>query len=120
MQLLDSLVKLEQVADTVFRRIEARVGVNRTRLSNLGNRCCVESSKRHSCDRVNTAQTAVQRLVGTRNATTVFSSWKYPASDYKARVSIGWDLTTQYTNRPLHGSDLDDHPIPLSEVPFAL
>eukprot|EP00048_Salpingoeca_helianthica_P023862 m.27787 g.27787 ORF g.27787 m.27787 type:complete len:487 (-) comp9040_c0_seq1:105-1565(-) len=72
LQLIDALEQLEAVATSVFTRIENRVGQNRGRLNSL-------------TTRVNTAHGAVQKLVGTRNATTVFSSWKYPASDYVAK-----------------------------------
>ncbi len=38
LQLLDSLEKLDFVAETIFARIEARVNQNRARIGNLGNR----------------------------------------------------------------------------------
>lgn len=68
MQLFDALEHLDQVVDEVFGRIEDKVALERDNLIAVN-------------DRINVAKAKVDKIVGSRKATQVFSSAKYPAPD---------------------------------------
>lgn len=67
-QIADFLSYLEEVANDIFGRINARVAKNTTQLNSISNR-------------MESARAKVSKLVGAKKATQVFSSCKYPASD---------------------------------------
>ncbi|XP_078678169.1 WASH complex subunit 1-like [Branchiostoma floridae x Branchiostoma belcheri] len=67
-QIVDALDYLDKVANDVFDRISSRVADNRTRLQAVNTR-------------ISTAQAKINAIQGSRKATKVFSSAKYPASD---------------------------------------
>eukprot|EP00039_Didymoeca_costata_P018699 m.334591 g.334591 ORF g.334591 m.334591 type:complete len:505 (-) comp17392_c0_seq1:151-1665(-) len=93
LQLLDSLEYLETVVDDVFGRIEAKVAVHRDKVIDVNNR-------------LNVAQAKVQKIVGTRNATQVFSSAKYPAPKTMNTTidSLYEGLDQRDIERVFHGS----------------
>lgn len=65
-QIIDSLEYLEKITEDIFSKISSRVGENRERLNSLN-------------QRVDLAQAKIDRIKGTKKATRVFSSAKYPA-----------------------------------------
>lgn len=67
-QIVDSLEYLDKVANDIFERITSRVSENGQRLKKIN-------------DRVNLAQARIDKIKGSKKATKVFASAKYPAPD---------------------------------------
>ncbi|KAL4226300.1 Arp2/3 complex-mediated actin nucleation [Mactra antiquata] len=67
-QIVDALDYLEKVADDVFTRIHSRVSSNQCQLQKIN-------------DRVSLAQAKIDKIKGSKKATKVFASAKYPAQD---------------------------------------
>jgi WAS family protein 1 len=67
-QIADSLNYLDQVANEVFKRINTKIGENRTKLQKVN-------------DRISLAQAKVDKIKGSNKATKVFASAKYPGAD---------------------------------------
>ena len=67
-QIIDSLEYLEKVSSDIFSRISKRVAENKDRLAQLNHR-------------VDIAQARIDTIKGTKKATRVFSSNKYPAPE---------------------------------------
>lgn len=67
-QIVDSLDYLDKVADEIFTRIHSRVSSNQAQLQKIN-------------DRVNLAQAKIEKITGSKKATNVFASAKYPAQD---------------------------------------
>lgn len=65
LQLFDALEHLDVVVDEVFSRIESKVASNRTKLIDVNNR-------------INVAKAKVGKVVGSKKATQVFATAKYP------------------------------------------
>lgn len=83
-QIVDSLEYLEKVSNDIFSRISRRVSENKNRLAQLDHR-------------VDVAQARIDKIKGTKKATRVFSSNKYPApeklEDYRSLYQEN-DLST--------------------------
>lgn len=67
-QVVDSLEYLDKVAEEIFSRIHSRVSSNQAQLQKIN-------------DRVNLAQAKIEKITGSKKATNVFASAKYPAHD---------------------------------------
>ncbi|XP_006004515.1 WASH complex subunit 1 isoform X2 [Latimeria chalumnae] len=67
-QITDALQYLQRVSDDIFSRVLERVESNRTRLQGVS-------------DRITIAQARIKKIKGSRKATKVFSSAKYPAPE---------------------------------------
>lgn len=82
-QIIDSLEYLEKITEDIFSKISSRVNENREKLSSLN-------------QRVDLAQAKIDKIKGTKKATRVFSSAKYPApaklEPYKTIYSAKNDL----------------------------
>lgn len=83
-QIADALDYLNKVANDVFTRISNKVQDNRLNLQKIN-------------DRVNLAQARIDKVRGSKKATKVFSSAKYPAPD------VLQEYTTVFNaDNPLH------------------
>lgn len=67
-QIVDSLEYLDKIADEIFTRIHTRVSSNQAQLQKIN-------------DRVNLAEAKINKITGSKKATNVFASAKYPAQD---------------------------------------
>lgn len=67
-QVVDSLEYLDKIADEIFTRIHTRVSNNQSQLQKIN-------------DRVNLAEAKINKIKGSKKATNVFASAKYPAPD---------------------------------------
>lgn len=67
-QIVDSLEYLDKIADEIFTRIHTRVANNQANLQKLN-------------DRVSLAEAKISKISGSKKATNVFASAKYPAPD---------------------------------------
>lgn len=75
-QIAELLDHLSTVSEDLFKKIDARLESNKTRLNNI-------------TERVDNVHTKIGKLKGAKNATQVFSSSKYPANDVnKDYISI--------------------------------
>lgn len=74
LQLFDALEHLDTVVESVFGKIEDQAAKSRDTLIAVNNR-------------INVARAKVQKIVGTKKATQVFSSTKYPATNQLETVA---------------------------------
>ncbi|XP_053175108.1 WASH complex subunit 1 [Scomber japonicus] len=90
-QIADALLYLETISTDIFRRVSESVEKNRRQLQTV-------------TDRIKLAQARVDKIKGSKKATKVFSSAKYPApdrlQDYSSIFSGATDPTLQ--TRPRH------------------
>uniref|UniRef100_A0A1A8C537 WAS protein family homolog n=1 Tax=Nothobranchius kadleci TaxID=1051664 RepID=A0A1A8C537_NOTKA len=90
-QIADALLYLELISTDIFRRVSESVEKNRRQLQSVS-------------DRIRLAQARVDKIKGSKKATKVFSSAKYPApdhlQDYSSIFSGAVDPSSQ--NRPHH------------------
>ncbi|MED6287228.1 WASH complex subunit 1, partial [Characodon lateralis] len=68
LQIADALLYLEVISTDIFRRVSESVEKNRRQLQSVS-------------DRIRLAQARVDKIKGSKKATKVFSSAKYPAPD---------------------------------------
>ena len=68
-QIVDSLEYLDKIANEVFSRIHSKVEDNKSRLQKLN-------------DHVNNSQARIDKIKGSKKATKVFATSKYPAQEY--------------------------------------
>jgi len=68
-QVVDSLEYLDKVANEIFNRIHSRVQNNSAQLQKIN-------------DRVSLAQAKIDKIKGSKKATTVLASPKYPSADH--------------------------------------
>ncbi|XP_029991912.1 WASH complex subunit 1 isoform X2 [Sphaeramia orbicularis] len=90
-QIADALVYLESISTDIFRRVSESVEQNRRQLQSV-------------TDRIRLAQARVDKIKGSKKATKVFSSAKYPApdrlQDYSSIFSGATDPSSQ--SHPRH------------------
>lgn len=91
LQIADALVYLETISTDIFQRVSESVEQNRRQLQSV-------------TDRIKLAQARVDKIKGSKKATKVFSSAKYPApdrlDDYSCIFSGAADPSSQ--SRPRH------------------
>ncbi|XP_054476202.1 LOW QUALITY PROTEIN: WASH complex subunit 1 [Anoplopoma fimbria] len=90
-QIADALLYLETISTDIFRRVSDSVEKNRRQLQSV-------------TDRIRLAQARVDKIKGSKKATKVFSSAKYPAPDrLQDYISIFTEATDPSSqNRPRH------------------
>uniref|UniRef100_A0A3B4Y6H4 WAS protein family homolog 1 n=1 Tax=Seriola lalandi dorsalis TaxID=1841481 RepID=A0A3B4Y6H4_SERLL len=90
-QIADALLYLENISNDIFRRVSESVEKNRHQLQSV-------------TDRIRLAQARVDKIKGSKKATKVFSSAKYPApdrlQDYSSIFTGATDPSSQ--TRPRH------------------
>ncbi|XP_033824284.1 WASH complex subunit 1-like [Periophthalmus magnuspinnatus] len=87
LQIADALVYLETISTDIFQRVSESVEKNRQQLQSV-------------TDRIGLAQARVDKIKGSKKATKVFSSAKYPAPDRLADYSSIFSGATDPSSQP--------------------
>ena len=101
-QIADSLDYLDKVANDVFNRITNQVQSNQEKLRTIN-------------DRVNLAQAKIKTIQGSKKATKVFSSSKFPAGEELDEYQSLYKQQTQLTEMKRSRYNLQSRPPPVDE-----